>query len=510
MLQQSLHPDSAIRGGILCNATGYPVETFGLLPSWQCQDILAARPQRRLVPRGHYYDVAWPYAAFGGKYTWIIRHDMGPINREMRAYALAIAGLVAVIATFVTLVTMVLLERLLIVPIVSLRDDLIQAGEAVHHSDFPQFATSLMQRQDELGQVFQAFAEMFGRVCQAMRDREAAQQTAHMASRAKGEFLANMSHELRTPLNGILGYAQILARSPHLTADEQQGVEIIYQSGMQLLALINDILDITKIEASQFELTPRPIDLPALLQNVVAIFQVRAEAKHLTWQYDCRGFLPAWVLTDEKRLRQVLMNLLSNAIKFTPAGGVIFSVTVMALTATTVELQFQVTDTGIGIAAADLPHLFTAFEQVGDRTFQQGGTGLGLAISQAIVQLMDGTIQVTSELGQGSEFTFSLTLPLVTATSVDCIQPNLGKDLPPADAPMLLPPVYMLKALLTQAEQGNVPALRAAMQRLMVENADYRPFADAILVLARQFKVEEIEDLLQQFLGSADEGRCHE
>ncbi len=231
---------------------------------------------------------------------------------------------------------------------------------------------------------------------------------ANAASRAKSDFLANMSHELRTPLNGILGYAQILERSPALADKERYGVNIIHQCGSHLLTLINDVLDLAKIEACKLELLPSAQHLPTALQSIVDICRIKAEQKGVQFYFEPSTRLPEGVLMDEKRLRQVLINLLGNAIKFTDQGSVTLRVEVLNLSGRQASLLFQIIDTGVGIAPADCAKLFEAFEQVGQRQRQAEGTGLGLAISQRIVKLMGSTIQVDSQLGQGSEFYFAI------------------------------------------------------------------------------------------------------
>ena len=243
-----------------------------------------------------------------------------------------------------------------------------------------------------------------------------AKESADSANRSKSEFLANMSHELRTPLNGILGYAQILQRSNGLPEKAKHGVGIIHQCGTHLLTLINDVLDLSKIEARKLELVPTALHLPAFLRGVVEICQIRAEQKGIEFIYQPDPQLPMGVVADEKRLRQVLINLLGNAIKFTDQGSVTLQVGLVEADAKPdkTRLQFSVKDTGIGIAPADIQNLFQAFEQMGDRKRQSEGTGLGLAISQRIVQLMDGQIQVKSQTGVGSDFWFEVDLPLAT------------------------------------------------------------------------------------------------
>ncbi|MBD2449595.1 PAS domain S-box protein [Nostoc sp. FACHB-152] len=233
-----------------------------------------------------------------------------------------------------------------------------------------------------------------------------AKEAAETASHAKSEFLANMSHELRTPLNGILGYAQILQRSKHLGEDERSRIDVIYQCGSHLLTLINDILDLSKIEAQKVELMTSDFHFPAFLQGVAEMCRIRAELKGIQFRYQLANELPVGIRADEKRLRQVLINLLSNAIKFTDVGSVTFTISY----ASEGKIRFEVRDSGIGIPQEKLQAIFQPFEQAGDRRRQIEGTGLGLAISKRIVELMDSTIQVQSEIGVGSIFWFEVHL----------------------------------------------------------------------------------------------------
>jgi signal transduction histidine kinase/DNA-binding NarL/FixJ family response regulator len=241
---------------------------------------------------------------------------------------------------------------------------------------------------------------------------------ADTANQAKSEFLANMSHELRTPLNGILGYTQILNRSIALSRKEKHGVNIIHQCGSHLLTLIDDILDIAKIEARKLELDPQAIHLSSFLQDVVDMCRIRADRQGIEFIYQPHPNLPTSIVTDEKCLRQVLINLLGNAIKFTDRGAITFTVATTDLILST--LRFQITDTGVGIATNRLDHIFQAFEQVGEKSRQSEGTGLGLTISQKIVELMGGKIQVQSQAGVGSEFWFEISPPIGTTS----IQPQ--------------------------------------------------------------------------------------
>jgi len=297
---------------------------------------------------------------------------------------------------------------------------------------------------------------------------------AESANRAKSEFLANMSHELRTPLNGILGYIQLLKTDKNLNAEQQESLNSIHQCGNHLLTLINDVLDIAKIEANKMELSPGNVHFPSFVKSIVDLFQMRSHQKGIAFNYEQVSALPDWVLADEKRLRQVLINLLSNAVKFTNSGGVTFKVgyaensaenypqincanssltaevatltvnltaklddaqqvsvapllTQEARAAQTAEnisncasiakIRFQIEDTGIGISQDKLEEIFLPFHQVGDRNNFVEGTGLGLSISQKLVKMMGSQIRVQSTPGKGSIFWLDIDLPAVAQSS---------------------------------------------------------------------------------------------
>jgi len=251
-----------------------------------------------------------------------------------------------------------------------------------------------------------------------------AKEAAESANRAKSEFLANMSHELRTPLNAILGYTQIFQRDWALMERYGAQIDTIHRSGQHLLLMINDILDLSKIEAEHMELESVPVNLSEFLSTFVKMMHVKAQIKGIEFRYDERLPLPRAVLADERRLRQVLLNLSGNAIKFTESGWVALRVSVIPLYesdlaqppsgkhAAMTRIRFEIEDTGIGIASEELERIFLPFHQAGNRLLRGEGTGLGLTISQRLVNLMGSEIQVHSLIGEGSRFWFDLLLPL--------------------------------------------------------------------------------------------------
>jgi len=313
------------------------------------------------------------------------------------------------------------------------------------------------------------------RVTERTQALEKAKQLADAANQAKSDFLANMSHELRTPLNGILGYAQLLVRSEEIVPKDKEGLRVIKQCGNHLLTLINDVLDLAKIEARRLELYSGEVHLSTFLENVCEICRLKAEEKGISFYLEQPDSLPTGVYVDEKRLRQVILNLLGNAIKFTGQGSIYFRVTALPSPVVitplasqpsdsqpsdsqpsdsqpsrskspSVQLRFEVEDTGIGLNQQQLSQIFLPFEQVGETIRKKEGTGLGLSISQQIVNLMGSEIQVQSILNGGSRFWFDIELPtvehvtepvqerIVGIASIAGVSFSLGND----DAPRVL------------------------------------------------------------------------
>jgi signal transduction histidine kinase/CheY-like chemotaxis protein len=253
------------------------------------------------------------------------------------------------------------------------------------------------------------YRDLEAKIKERTAELQLAKEAADRANRAKSDFLSSMSHELRTPLNGILGYAQILSRAAELSPKSREGVQTIKKSGEHLLSLLEDLLDLAKIEAGKMDLAPKSFDLRAFLGTVADLCRVRADQKDLAFTCEVRGGAVSAVYGDEKRLTQVLLNLLSNAIKFTERGSVTLVVDELKRGPNErMALRFRVEDTGPGIAPEHLSCIFEPFEQVGDKRAKSAGTGLGLAITKRIVDQMGGTIEVESELGRGSVFTVTL------------------------------------------------------------------------------------------------------
>jgi len=243
---------------------------------------------------------------------------------------------------------------------------------------------------------------------QSERRLEDAAAAADAANRAKSTFLSTMSHEIRTPMNAILGYAQLMLRDPRLGADAKANLAIIGRSGEHLLGLINDVLDMSKIEAGRIEIHPITFNLPQLLNDLAGMFRLRAESKALVFEMLMDGESVPYVLADEGKIRQVLINLLGNAIKFTDHGQIKLHVTMARRAANRLWLTASVEDTGSGIDEKERQEVFEPFIQVGRSVNTQEGTGLGLAICRKTARLMGGDVTVTSKPGKGSLFCFEI------------------------------------------------------------------------------------------------------
>jgi PAS domain S-box-containing protein len=281
--------------------------------------------------------------------------------------------------------------------------------------------TQVKERTQELLEVIKQLQKIQTELIQSQEIAAAGQKAAEQANQAKSEFLANMSHELRTPLNAILGFTQVMSQDYSLSSEHQNNLSIINRAGEHLLDLINDILEMSKIEAGRISLDIHSFDLIYLLTNLEEMLRFRATSKGLKLAFEYTENVPHYIQTDESKLRQVLINLLGNAIKFTDSGSVVLRVS----KGQNNQLLFEVQDTGLGIAPQELDLLFTAFGQTETGKKSHQGTGLGLAISRKYVQLMGGGISVSSKLNLGSTFTFDIQIGIAAASE---IQPQQKHD----------------------------------------------------------------------------------
>jgi signal transduction histidine kinase len=286
-----------------------------------------------------------------------------------------------------------------------MRDNHLLGGLVVYRKNPGEFDVSVI----DLLKTFATQSALAIQNARLFHEIEIKSRQLETASQHKSEFLANMSHELRTPLNAIIGFSEVLSERLFGEINEKQAEYIgdILQSGQHLLSLINDILDLSKIEAGRMELEPTDFSLPGAIDNTLTLVRERAHRHGITLGRDVDERLGV-VCADERKVKQVLLNLLSNALKFTPEGG---RIDVRAAVRDGAA-EVSVTDTGIGIAPEDQPKVFDEFRQVGTAAKKVEGTGLGLAISRKFIELHGGRIWVESQVGLGSTFAFTLPLTI--------------------------------------------------------------------------------------------------
>ena len=354
--------------------------------------------------------------------------------------------------------------------------------------------TKLPLRDDEGGTI--GIVGINYDITERKRAEEALQEAKRLAevtARAKSEFLARMTHELRTPLNSVLGYVQILQRDSNLSERQVASLATIEHSGRHLLLLINDVLDTAKIECGKFELAPASVHLAEFAQVVGDIIRVKASEKGLQFFCNVDPRLPPVVTVDERRLGQVLLNLLGNAVKFTERGAVTLALQGGAAYGSSVDVRFEVRDTGSGLPADDIERIFRPFEQAGDLQQRMLGTGLGLAVSRQLVQAMGSEIEVRSEPGAGSVFSFGLTLP-VPAVSVAHTVTLDDPDI----APLIAPPEEELQVLRTLARAGNMRDICEYASHLQTLGVQYGRVARQLRLLASRCESKAIAELVQR------------
>lgn len=342
-----------------------------------------------------------------------------------------------------------------------------------------------VQGNDELAEIATDFNAMVDHINDAQQSLAQAGERAEAANRAKSLFLANMSHEIRTPMTAILGYAELLENTELGEQDRRSYLAIIQQNGDALMALISDVLDLSRIEAGQVKVERQPCDIPALMKDIINSHMLRARHKRIELTLRYLDAVPREILTDAFRLRQILGNLVSNAIKFTEQGGV--EVRVRWEDGLQPCLHVDIADTGIGIPAAALPHVFEPFSQVDEsHTRRFGGTGLGLAIARQLARSLGGDISVRSEPGVGSVFQIHI------------------QTLAAEDSPRVQP----ADALAYEVQGHRVPAIRATGTVLVVDDNQVNRMLVTRVLGNAGFTVHEVENG-QQALDAAAAADAH-
>ncbi len=331
---------------------------------------------------------------------------------------------------------------------------------------------------------------------------------AEEANHAKSVFLSTMGHELRTPLNAILGYTQIFSEDASLSPKVKTGVKTIQQSGEHLLLLLNDILDLSKIEAGKMELMKTEFRLPEFLQGIMGIIRVRAKEKGIDCNYTAETSIPAVIETDELRLRQVILNLLSNAVKFTDTGHCTLCIRSLPAGDNRALLTFIIEDSGIGIASGMQEKIFEVFQQTGQRLKFSEGYGLGLSISRKLVQLMGGDLVLVSPIyeqyGSGSEPGSRFSFTIEVGTSGELLE-TLGAQLNSEQrftehSEILAPSQELLDILIKLAKSGDIDGIsEQSLEISLMEHGKYKEFSSRIKQLADQFKLIEIVKFVTRY-----------
>ena len=309
--------------------------------------------------------------------------------------------------------------------------------------------------------------QAYDQLSAANLELQRAKEEAEAASRAKSAFLAAMSHELRTPLNAVLGFSQLMQSDSECTRSQHERLDIINRSGRHLLTLINDILDMSKIEAGHMQLETAPFDLGRLVRDVIDMMRVRAEQKGLKLELDQSSLFPRFVAGDAAKLRQVLINLLSNAVKFTEQGSVELRLRAEPAAAQHQELYWEVRDSGIGIPLEQQEAIFQPFVQLG-ASGDQAGTGLGLALTRQFVELMGGDLSVESRPGVGSVFRFTLPARLVSEEEAN----QLAAAERTANVVGVAPGQPQYRLLIVEDQAENRVLLRNVLERVGLTTAE--------------------------------------
>ncbi|MEQ8221217.1 MAG: PAS domain S-box protein [Candidatus Eremiobacterota bacterium] len=322
-----------------------------------------------------------------------------------------------------------------------------------------------------------------------------ARDDAEAASRAKSEFLSGMSHELRTPLNAILGYTDIFINDENLREKQKRGMEIIKKSGRHLLNLINDILNVAKMEEKKEEIERTSFNLQNLLNSMKDMAEIKGKEKNLTFFFECDRDIPLFVLGDEKKLWQILTNLLDNAIKFTKKGTVRLKVKKYDK-----KILFLVEDTGSGIPHNRLEDIFSPFKQLSDELHKSDGTGLGLTISRNLVRLMGGELYADSIYGKGSRFWFEIELPeLLTDERCCCMKDINNAKSKSLEEKEFIPPLKILETLYAYADEGDIKSLQIELDNIRNSDEKYENFCRKFKKLLNNFEIDKLIELLKYY-----------
>ncbi|MFT4631023.1 MAG: signal transduction histidine kinase/CheY-like chemotaxis protein [Candidatus Pseudothioglobus sp.] len=352
-----------------------------------------------------------PNSAALRKLTFVVQirqHAIAAVhadNARITRIGLAISLAVLIILMFF------LVRRYVLRPILQL-NKIINQSKAEQAPVLADFTTP-----DEIGVLINTYNQMIIAQHERQIELRKAKQESEAAARSKSNFLATVTHEIRTPLNGILGLNQLLLQTD-MNREQTQYVQLIKSSGKQLLALVNDILDYSKIEANKMTMSLNPLDLTHMMEDLYAVFKLTADAKDIQLNIDVPDNLPH-VQADSVRLRQILINLIGNALKFTRQGSVSIRLKTKVMKNKELQIEFQIEDTGIGIRKEDQARLFEKFTQADSSIVREfGGSGLGLTICRQLISLMGGTLRFDSIFGKGSSFHVDVSFPIVDITTV--------------------------------------------------------------------------------------------